>query len=127
MTDLVTGFYKSLHRPATPALSTSLSCSVGTMSNNCEVQELVREFKERGLQNLLSNSPVQSYPTKVQRKAEVCSKSDEERKKFALMWSDERHKASREDLEASQDVSSWFGRTKAAVCLMHLDPQFWGP
>ena len=94
MTDSVTGFYKTLHRPATPALSTCLSCSVGTMSNNCEVQELVRDFKERGLQNLLSNSLVQSYPTKVQRKAEVCSNLDEGRQKFALTRSDERHKAS---------------------------------
>ena len=94
MTNYVIGFYKKLHRPVTPALSTYLSCSVGTMSNNCEVQELVREFKERGLQNLLSNSPVQSYPTKVQRKEEFCSNSDEGRQKFTLTRSDERHKAS---------------------------------
>ena len=94
MTDSVTGFYKTLHQPVTPELSTSFSCSVGTMSNNCEVQDLVREFKERGLQNILSNFLVQSYPTKVQRKAEVCSNSDEGRQKFALTWSDERHKAS---------------------------------
>ena len=94
MTDSVTGFYKTLHRPATLTLSISLSCSVGTMSNNCEVQELVREFKERRLQNLLSNSPVQSYPTKVQRKEEVRSNLGEGRQKFSLTWSDERHKAS---------------------------------
>ena len=94
MTDSITGFYKTIHQPATPALSISLSCSVGTMSNNCEVQKLVREFKERGLQNLLHNSPVQSYPAKVQRKEEVCSKLDEGRQKFTLTRSDERHKAS---------------------------------
>ena len=94
MIDSVTGFYKTLHQPTTPALSTSLSFSVGTMSNDYEVQELIREFKERGLQKLQSNSPVQSYPTKVQRKAEVCSNLDEGRQKFALTWSDERHKAS---------------------------------
>ena len=64
------------------------------MSENYEVQKLVREFKERGLQNLMSKSPVQSYPTKVQRKAEVCSNSDKGRQKFALTRSDERHKAS---------------------------------
>ena len=94
MTDSATRFYKTLHQLVTLALSTSLSCSVGTMSNNCEVQKLVQEFKERGLQNLLRNSPVQSYPTKVQRQAEVFSKPGEFKHKFALTWSDERHKAS---------------------------------
>ena len=127
MTDSITGFYKTLHRPVTPALRISLSCSVGTMSNNCEVQKLVREFKERGLQNLLSSSPVQSYPTKVQRKAEVFSKPDEGRQEFALTWSDERHKASYQDSGESNHVSSGFDRTKADVCLMQLDMQVWGP
>ena len=88
------GFYKALHRPATPALSNSLSCSVGAMSNNCEVQKLEREFMEKGLQNLLSNSPVKSYPTQVQRQVEVCSKPGKDKHKFALTWSDEGHKAS---------------------------------
>ena len=68
MTDSVTEFYKKAGL-AREVLHKALLgvCSVGATSNNCEVQELVREFRERGLQNLLSNLPVQSYSTWVQR------------------------------------------------------------
>ena len=64
MTDPITEFYKKAalaHEIFHKALLGV--CSVGAMSNNFEVQELVREFRERGLQNLLSNLPVQSYST----------------------------------------------------------------
>ena len=54
------------------------------MSNDREVQELLRLVRERALLNLLSNPPVQPCLTKAQRKAEVRSKRKEERKKCAL-------------------------------------------
>ena len=54
------------------------------MSNDREVQELLREFRERGLQNLLSNPPMQPCSTKAQRKAEVRSKGSKERQKCTL-------------------------------------------
>ena len=54
------------------------------MLNDREVHELLQEFRERGLQNLLSNPPVQPCSTKAQRKVEVRSKRKEERQKYAL-------------------------------------------
>ena len=58
--------------------------SVRTVSNDREVQNLLRVVRERGLLNLLSNPPVQPCLTKAQRKAEVHSKRKEERQKCAL-------------------------------------------
>ena len=58
--------------------------SVTTMSNDREVQKLLRVVRERGLLNLLSNPPGQPCSTKAQRKAEVRSKGSEERQKCAL-------------------------------------------
>ena len=84
MTYSVAGLYKKLHRPATPALCTSLSSSISTMLNDREVQKLLRVVRERGLLNLLSNPPGQPCSTKAQRKAEVCSKGSEERQKCSL-------------------------------------------
>ena len=86
------------------------------MSNDREVQELLQVVRERALLNLLSNPLGQPCSTKAQRKAEVRSKLHEEK-----------HRSSQENSETSQDVSSWFGRSGVAVCLMHLDTQFWGP
>ena len=54
------------------------------MSNDCEVQKLLRVVRERGLLNLLSNPPGQPCSTKEQRKVEVRSKGLEERQKCAL-------------------------------------------
>ena len=96
------------------------------MSNNCEVQELVREFRERGLQNLLSNLPVHSYSVQVHRKAEVCSKPGEGRHKFALTWSHEGHKTSPNDYGEPHPEIFRHSRTMAAVCLMQHDTQFQG-
>ena len=58
--------------------------SVITMSNDREVQELLRLVRERALLNLLSNPPMQPCSTKAQRKVEFHSKRKEERKKCAL-------------------------------------------
>ena len=58
--------------------------SVTTMSNDREVQNLLRVVRERGLLNLLSNPPGKPCSTKAQRKAKVHSKGSEERKKCAL-------------------------------------------
>ena len=64
LTDFITEFYKYATLACEIFLEALLGvCSTRAMSNNCEVQELVREFRERGLQNLLSNPPVQSYST----------------------------------------------------------------
>ena len=66
------------------------------MSADREVQELLREFRQRGLQNLMSNppasapyeetplvpnQPMQMRSTRKKFKAEVCSKRNEERHK----------------------------------------------
>ena len=64
MTNSASGFYKKPSRPVFSALSTSVRYSSQTMSNDCEVQELVREIRDRGLQHLLSTPPVQSYLAK---------------------------------------------------------------
>ena len=58
---------------------------VRTMSNDHEVQELLRLVRERALLNLLRNPPMQQCSTKAQRKAEVRSKRKEERQKCALI------------------------------------------
>ena len=57
MVDLVVGFYKKTPRPAKFALRILLSFTVQSMSSDCEVQELLSEFRERGLQNLMRNPP----------------------------------------------------------------------
>ena len=58
--------------------------SVTTMLNDCEVHNLLRVFRERGLLNLLSNPPGKPCSTKPRRKAEVRSKGSEERQKCTL-------------------------------------------
>ena len=63
MADLVVGFYKNTLRPANFALHIFLSVTVESMSADREVQELLREFEQRGLQNLMSNPPA-SAPCK---------------------------------------------------------------
>ena len=64
MTGLVTGFYKKATSLYESFDKVPLGvCSARAMSNNCAVQQLVREFRERGLQNILSNPPGQSYST----------------------------------------------------------------
>ena len=57
MIDLVDGFYNKTPRPANVALHIFLSFTVESMSADREVQELLSEFRERGLQNLMSNPP----------------------------------------------------------------------
>ena len=57
MAYLVVGFYKNTPRPANFALHIFLSVTVESMSADREVQELLREFRERGLQNLMRNTP----------------------------------------------------------------------
>ena len=57
MADLVNGFYKKTPRPANFTLRIFLSFTVQSMSADREVQELLREFEQRGLQNLMSNPP----------------------------------------------------------------------
>ena len=54
------------------------------MSNDHEVQKLLRVVRETGLLNLLSNPPGQPCSTEAQRKAEVRSMGSEERQKCAL-------------------------------------------
>ena len=83
MTNSTLGFYKKPSRPVFSVLSTSVRYSAQTMSNDCKVQELVREVRDRGLQHLLSTPPVQPYLAKyidrkefalnLQRRAGVCS------------------------------------------------------
>ena len=55
MAYLVEGFYKKTPRPAEIALSISLSLPIESMSADRELQELLREFEQTGLQNLMSN------------------------------------------------------------------------
>ena len=57
MVYLVIGFYKKTPKPAKFALRIFLSFIVQSMSVDREVQELLREFRQRGLQNLLRNPP----------------------------------------------------------------------
>ena len=57
MVYLVIGFYKKTPRPVNFALHIFLSFTVQSMSVDREVQELLNEFRERGLQNLMSNPP----------------------------------------------------------------------
>ena len=57
MIDLVDGFYKKTPKPTKFALHIFLSFIVESMSVDREVQELLSEFRERGLQNLMSNPP----------------------------------------------------------------------
>ena len=89
MTNSASGFYKKPSRPVFSILSTSVRYSAQTMSNDCKVQELVREVRDRGLQHILSTAPVQSYLAKyidkqefalnLQRQTGVCSNIEQQR------------------------------------------------
>ena len=57
MADLVVGFYKKTPRPVNVALHIFLSFTVQSMSADPEVQDLLREFRERVMQNLMRNPP----------------------------------------------------------------------
>ena len=92
--------------------------TVSTMSNDCEVQELLREFRERGLQNLMSNppceeafpvpkQPMQIRSTRKKFKAEVCSK-----------WNEERHNSSGKTQEDPEMYPPGPTEWRHAVCLM---------
>ena len=96
MAELVIGFYKKSHRLANFALRIFLSFTVQSMSFDRKVQELLSEFRERGLQNLMRNppastpreetppapnQPMQTRSTRKKYKAEVRSKRNEERNK----------------------------------------------
>ena len=89
MAYLVIGFYKKTPKPMKFALHIFLSFTVQSMSADHEVQELLREFEQRGLQNLMSNPPasapreetplaptqqMQTRSTRKNFKPEVCSK-----------------------------------------------------
>ena len=89
MTNSALGFYKKPSRPVFSILSTSVRYSARTMSNDCKVQELVREVRVRGLQHLLSTPPVHPYLSKyndrqefalnLQRRTGVCSNIEQQR------------------------------------------------
>ena len=57
MTYFVDRFYKKTPRLAKFTLHIFLSFTIESMSADREVQELLREFRERGLQNLMRNPP----------------------------------------------------------------------
>ena len=57
MAYLVDGFYKKTPRTAEIALHFFLSLTIESMSADCELQELLREFEQTGLRNLMSNPP----------------------------------------------------------------------
>ena len=96
MVDLVDGFYKKAPRPMKITLRISLSLTIESMSVDCELQELLREFEQTGLQNLMSNptasaphaetppaltQPMQTRSTRRKFKPEVHSKKNEDRHK----------------------------------------------
>ena len=63
MENLVNGFYKKTPRPAEITFLISLSLTIESMSADRELQELLREFEQMGLQNLMRN-PSSSAPRK---------------------------------------------------------------
>ena len=88
------------------------------MSNDHEVQELSREFRERGLQNLMSNpsckeaslapkKPMQIRSNRKKFKVEVHSKRNEER-----------HKPSGKTSEDPEMYPPGLAKWRHAVCLM---------
>ena len=93
---MVFGFDKKSLRPTKVTLRIFLSLKIESMSADREVQELLREFEQRGLQNLKStppasaphqetppvpNQPMQTRSTKNKFKAEIRSQRNEERYK----------------------------------------------
>ena len=85
--------------------------TVSTMSNDREVQELLREFRERGLQNLLSNPPCEEASPARKQPMQIRSN----RKKFKVevhsKWNEERHNPSG---NTQEDPEEW----RHVVCLM---------
>ena len=58
MIDFVDGFYKRTPTPMKFALRSFLSFTIDPMTTDRELQELVREFEQGGLQNLFIHPPV---------------------------------------------------------------------
>ena len=94
MAYFIVGFYKKTPRPVKFTLHIFFSFTVQSMTSAREVQELLSEFRERGLQNLMSNpptstpheenptvpsQPMQTRSTRNKFRAEVRSKQNEER------------------------------------------------
>ena len=92
----VDGFYKKTPGPAEIALCISLSLTIESMSVDHELQEMLREFEQTGLQNLMNNppasapreetppattQPMQTRSTRKKFKPEVRSKQNEDRHK----------------------------------------------
>ena len=91
---MVVGFNNKSLRPVNVALCIFLRFTVHSMSADREVQELLREFEQRGLQNLMRNppasvprketppvpnQPMQTRSTRKKFKPEVHSKQNEDR------------------------------------------------
>ena len=66
MVIMVIGFDKKSLRLANVALCIFLSFTVKSMLADREVQELLRDFEQRGLQNLMSNPPIAAPPAPSQ-------------------------------------------------------------
>ena len=96
MTDFVDGFYKKTPTPVKFSLRSFLSFTIEPMTNDCKLQELVREFEHGGLPNLFSHppapapceetppappQPMETQSTKKKFKPEVRSKRNEDRHK----------------------------------------------
>ena len=73
------------------------------MSADREVQELLSEFRERGLQNLMSNLPAsaphEETPPAPNQPMQTRSTRKKFKAEFRSKWNEERHKPSRKTLE----------------------------
>ena len=122
MEDLVDGLYKKTLKPTKIALRISSSLTIDSMLADREVQELLREFEQRGLQNLMSTppasapceetppaltQPMQTRSTRKKFKPEVRSKRNEDR-----------HKPSGKTLEDPEMYPPGSVEWRHVVCLM---------
>ena len=126
------GFYKKPHRPTTPALHISLKFTFKTMPNDCEVQELLRESRERGLQKLMRNppesAPREETPPVLHPPMQTCSTRKKFKVEFCSKRNEERHKPSGKTLEDPEMYPRGSAKSRHAICIMqkYIGMLSWG-
>ena len=88
------------------------------MSNDREVQELLREFRERGLQNLMSNPPYKEVSPAPKQSMQIRSTRKKFKAEVLSKWNKERHNSSKKTQEDPEMYPPGPAEWRHVVCLM---------
>ena len=98
MTDFIDGFYKMTPRLVKFALRIVFSFTIESMSGDHELQELLREFEQMGLYNLMRNplasAPREETPPAPPQPMQTRSTMKKFKPEVRSKWNKDRHKQS---------------------------------